>query len=328
MFVGYTSYKPVCSTGEDNILGRISAMDIDRQINKERINGLKGITSKISSISSAGKKIPKYIMYIILSLYSLVCIYPFIWMVSFSLKNNQEIFVTNVFGLPKNFRIENYEKALKVFDVFLYFKNSIIVSTATVVITVVIALMFSYAAARMTWKFSTAARIYITTGMFIPVQIILIPLVILVRDLKLSNSYFPLIIAYSVFQLSFSSIVFYGFFRTIPFEIEEAAAIDGAGVFTTFFRIMLPLIKPAIATVVIFVFLYAWNEFTIALIMITDNSLKTLPLGIINFQGQFETDWGAMGATLTIASLPTMIVYLIFSEHIEKALTVSAAVKG
>jgi len=263
-----------------------------------------------------------------LSLFLLISLYPLIWLLFYSFKDNEEIFSTNVFGIPKVWRFENYSNAFDVFDIVGYFKNSLIVSIGTVVFTVILGLMFSYAAARMRWKFANAGRVYMTSGMFIPMQIILIPLLILVRDMHLNNSYFAVIVPYVAFQLSFATIIFYAFFKSLPYELEESAAIDGANVYTTFFRIMVPLVKPAIASVSIFVFLFAWNEFLVALIMISDNALKTLPLGLLYFQTQFGSDWGAMGAVMVISTIPTIVVYLLFSEQIEKALTVSSAVKG
>ncbi|OUM92508.1 carbohydrate ABC transporter permease, partial [Caldibacillus debilis] len=254
--------------------------------------------------------------------YAFFSFYPIIWMIFYSFKNNNEIFVTNPFGFPTKLRFENYVHAWNSFNVPVYFKNSVIVTIATVIGTVALSVMFSYAAARMNWRLKDVARIYIVTGMFIPVQVIMIPLAILVRDFGLSNSLLALIIPYVAFNLSFCTMVFYGFFRSIPFELEESACIDGASVYQAFFRIILPIIRPAVATVIIFVSLMAWNEFTMALMLITKEELKTLPLGILFFQGAFTTDWGAMGAVMTIASLPTLFVYILFSEKVEQALTV------
>ena len=262
-----------------------------------------------------------------LTFYALISAYPIVWMLFYSFKNNNEIFVTNPFGIPKVFRIENYVKALTEFNIAVYFRNSLIVSLSVVAATLVIALLFSYATARMEWKLSGFARIFMTAGLFIPVQIILIPLLILVKDFHLTNTYWSLIIPYTAFQIPFASMIFYGFLRSVPFEMEEAAAIDGAGILQTFFRVIVPIVTPAVATVAIFVFLAAWNEFTISLILISDESLKTLPLGLMSFQGAFNTDWGAMGAALVISSIPTIVFYLIFSEQVERAMGVGGAVK-
>jgi len=273
-------------------------------------------------------KVGSIIYQAFLWIYSLISLYPLVWMVFYSLKNNDEIFVTNPFGFPTNFRIENYITAWSRYNVPRYFINSLFVAFVTVLGTIILSVMFAYAAARMEWRFKDAARIYITLGMFIPVQVIMIPLATLVRDLNLNNTYLALIIPYIAFNLSFSSMVFYGFLRTVPFELEESGYIDGANIYYTFFYIILPTIKPAIATMIIFIFLSSWNEFTMALILISKESLKTLPLGLLFFQGEFTTDWGAMGAAMTIASFPTILIYLLFSEQVEKALTVGSSVKG
>lgn len=270
----------------------------------------------------------KTILHICLAVFALTSLYPLIWMTFNSFKNNDEIFLTNIFGIPTKLHVENYINAVTQFNILSFFRNSVIVAVLTMVFTLLISLMFSYAVARMTWKLSNATRIYATLGMFIPVQIVIIPLVFIVRDLHIQHSLLSIIIPYVVFNLSFTSIVFYAFFRTIPFEMEESAAMDGASIYTTFFRIILPLVKPAIATTSIFIFLNSWNELFIALVVISDNALKTLPLGLVYFQGKFSTDWGASAAAMTIASVPPVVLYLLFSEQVEKALTVGAAVKG
>lgn len=275
-----------------------------------------------------GTKIVRLFTHILLIGYTAVSLYPILWMVFYSFKDNNEIFLKNPFGIPTVFRIENYVHAWRQYNIPMYFLNSVMVAAATIGLTVLLSLMFSYATARMKWKLSTASRIYVMAGMYIPVQIILVPLVIIVRNFNLSNSLLSLIIPYTAFELGFSTIVFYGYMKQIPYELEEAATIDGANIYTTFFRIILPLVKPAIATMVIFVFLYSWNEFTMALVLISNDVLKTLPLGLITFQGQFQTDWGGMGAAMVIASVPTIIIYLLFNRQLESALTVGSAVKG
>lgn len=270
---------------------------------------------------------PNYFFVAFLWIYAFISVYPLIWMIFYSFKNNEEIFVTNTFGFPTHFRIENYITAWQSYNVPQYFTNSVIVSAATVIGTIVLALPLAYALARLEWKGRNLARIFVTLGMFIPVQVVLLPLAILVRDLGIQNTYLALILPYIAFNLSFTTIVFYGFLRGIPNELEEAACIDGANIYQTFFKIIIPLVKPAIATLVVFIFLSAWNEFTMALVLISKESLKTLPLGLLFFQGTFTTDWGAMGASMTLASLPTVLLYSMFSEQVENALTVGSATK-
>lgn len=273
-------------------------------------------------------KIVGIVLQSFLWVYFVISVYPLIWMVFYSLKNNDEIFVTNPFGIPTHFRFENYVNAWNKFSVPTYITNSMVVSTITTIGVVLFAVMFAYAIARLRWKFREAVRIYMIIGMFIPIQVIIIPLAIIVKDFHLTNTYGALLIPYVAFGLPFASMVFYGFLRGIPQELEESACMDGASIYLAFFRIILPILTPAVATIVILQFMGTWNEFFLASILITKEQLMTLPIGLIYFQGLHATDWGGMGAVMTIASLPMVVLYLIFTEQVESALTVSSAVKG
>lgn len=264
---------------------------------------------------------------IVLYLYAICSLYPIVWMVFYSLKNNDEIFVSNPFGFPTHFRVENYRTALTAYDVPVYFKNSVIVTVISVFFSTVFALLFAYAVSRFRFGMKKYLKTYLMLGMFVPVQVLMIPLVILVRNLGIANTRLAVIVPYIAFNLSFATMVFTGFLNTIPVELEEAACIDGASIYRCFGEVMMPMIKPAISTVIIFNFLSIWNEFTMALILLSKESLKTLPLGLMFFQGSFTTDWGAMGAAMVIASVPTVLIYILFSEQVEKAMTVGAAVK-
>ena len=277
---------------------------------------------------TAVRKIGQFVLQIPLWLYVIVSIYPLFWMISYSLKNNDEIFVTNPFGFPTTFRFENYINAWQQFNIPRYFMNSFVVSTISTLVIMLLALMFAFAVARMKWRFNSLARMYMIIGMFMPLQVIMIPLALLVRDFHLTNTYGALILPYVAIGLPFSTMVFYGFLMGIPKEIEEAACMDGASIYRLFLSIVVPLALPAIATVAIFQFLNNWNEFTLAYILISDENMKTLPLGLLFFQGSYSTDWGAMGAVMTIASLPMVLVYLLLSDQVERAMTVGSAVKG
>lgn len=276
----------------------------------------------------SAKKTKKYVLVALLILFSVICIYPLLYLLFYSLKTNNEIFFTNPFGLPMDPQFDNYVRAFNAFDLILYFKNSLLVTFASVAGILVLALPFSYATTRMTWRLKNAAVFYITMGLFIPIQVIIIPLAILVKNLQIANTYFALIIPYIAFNMAFTAMVLSTSFRALPKEMEESAFLDGAGVGKTFLHIMVPLIKPAIATSLIFAFLNIWNEYTLASILISKTEVKTLPIGLSSFVGQHSTDWGAMGACFVISSIPTILMYLIFSEQVEKALTIGGAVKG
>lgn len=273
--------------------------------------------------------VSRLIFSVILWIYAVISLYPLIWMLFYSFKNNNEIFVTNPFGIPRVFRWENYVSAWSKYDVPLYFLNSILVSLGTVVITIACALLFSYATSRMRWKGKHVARMFVGMGMFVPIQGILIPIAKVVKNVGLNDSRWSLILPYAAMNLAFATMVYYGFFKGIPIELEEAACMDGANIYQAFFRIIRPLVRPATITLAIYIFLMSWNEFILANVLVgTNNALKTLPLGILFFQGQFTTDWGGMGATMVIASLPAVLVYSLFSEQVENAMTVGGAVKG
>lgn len=283
---------------------------------------------KRTKINKIRKKPVDYIVIFLLFTFSIVCIYPLIYLLFYSLKTNNEIFFTNPFGPPLEPQFDNYVRAFNAFDLTRYFTNSILVTFVSVTGVLLLSLPFAYAITRMIWKGKDAASSYITMGLFIPIQVIIIPLAILVKQMHIANTYWALIIPYIAFNLAFSIMVLSTSFRTVPKEMEESAFLDGAGVTRTLINIIIPLVKPAIATSFIFAFLNIWNEYTLASILISKSEVKTLPIGLSTFVGQHSTDWGAMGACFVIASIPTIIIYLIFSEQVEKALTIGGAVKG
>lgn len=265
----------------------------------------------------------RVIIYGIMLAYSVVSLYPFIWMLFYSLKNNEEIFLTNPFGFPIEIQWNNYVRAFQQFDILLYFSNSVYVTVATVIIGIFFALLFSYVVARVRTKPMKLAQTIIMAGMFIPIQAMMIPLVVAVRNIGLTNSLWSVIVPYVALSFPFSIMVLSGFYSVLPIELEESAYIEGAGFITTYFRIILPQMKSAISVLAIYQVMTSWNEFSLALILLTDNSMKTLPLGISTFYSAFATDWGLVGAALVSASAPLIICYILFSDQISESVTLS-----
>lgn len=265
----------------------------------------------------------RVLVFAILVLYGVVCLYPVIWMGFYSLKSNEEIFVTNPFGPPLDPRWSNYAKAITQFDILLYFKNSVIVSLVSMFFGILFSLMFTYVVSRVRVRATRFLHAMVMAGMFIPIQAVMTPLVVMVKNLHLSNTRWSLIIPYVALSFPFAVMVLYGFYRSLPMELEESAYIEGAGFFRTYFHIIFPQLKPVISVLVIYQFMSHWNEFSLALILITRNHLKTLPLGMAGFYGQFSTDWGPVGAALVIASLPVIILYLLFSNQVSDAMSYS-----
>ncbi len=274
------------------------------------------------------KKKSNIVITLLLFLMSFICIYPLFYLLFYSLKTSNEIFFTNPFGPTLHPQWDNYVRAFGAFDLPGYFMNSILVTFVSIAGILLLSLPFAYATTRMNWKLKGTAVNYLTMGLFIPIQVIIIPLAILVKQLHFANTHMALIVPYIAFNLAFTAMVLSTSFKSLPKEMEESAFLDGASVTQAFLHIMVPLVKPAIATSLIFAFLNIWNEYTLASMLISNPKVKTLPVGLSSFVGQHSTDWGAMGACFVIASIPTIVIYLIFSEQIEKALTIGGAVKG
>ncbi len=268
-----------------------------------------------------------YLVTFILVLFTIIQLYPLVWLLLFSLKDNIEIFGGNVIGLPHRFLWQNYNQALFSGKVGLYFLNSCIVTGATIIISGLLSAMASYAIARMKWKLSKVTLTVFLLGLMLPIHAALLPLFIILRDTHLLNTYWALIIPYVAFAMPMAIFVFTGFLQMVPRELEESACLDGCNIYQIFFKIVLPLIKPAVATVSIFTYLSAWNELMFAVTFISKQEFRTLTVGIMSLAGQYTTEWGPIGAGLVVATLPTIVVYSLMSDQVQKSLT-TGALKG
>lgn len=274
-------------------------------------------------------KVAKVLIYIGLIIWLIIDLFPIYYMLTFSLKDNDEIFGANVLGLPKHWLFSNYVAAMGRGNMPRNFLNSIIVSGATIVITLIAALMATYALTRIPWKGSKLMNSVFMLGITIPIHVALYPVysIFIKTGILVNFPYASLIIPYSAFGLSMAIMISTGFMNDIPKELDEAANIDGCGVWGIFFRVIVPLMKPALATMGIYTFLQCWNEFMFASIFINDSAHKTLPVGISELQGRTTTDWGIVGAGLAIATLPMLIIYVFLSKRIQESFMVGA-VKG
>ena len=275
--------------------------------------------------------------YVVLLIWTVLCVFPLYWMFTFSLKENAEIFGENVLGLPKNWMWSNYADAMRSgtlstglmrdSTILLGFKNSIIVSVFTIALTIVCALMACYALTRMEGRGRDTANNIFMLGLTLPIHAALLPVFLMLKSLRMLNSYQALIVPYAAFSLAMAIMIFGSFMVNIPKELEESACLDGCGTFGIFFRIILPLMKPAISTVIIFTFLQAWNELMFANIFNSEKRFSTLPVAINTFFGSYTTKWGPIGAALVIATFPTLFVYAFISRKIQESL-IAGAIKG
>lgn len=269
----------------------------------------------------------KWYQYLILFAIAFIQIYPLFWLLTFSLKTNQEIFGANPMALPEQLRWSNYETVLFDGNILRYLLNSVIVTGVVIAISSLISAMAAYAIARMRWKWSDRVLMIFLLGLMIPMQATLLPLFLFLKRTGIYNTYWALILPYIGFAIPMAIYILVGFFRTIPWEMEESAFIDGANLFQIFRFIMIPLIKPAIATVSIFTYLSCWNELMFAITFISKQEFKTLTVGIMGMVGMYATRWGELGAGLVVATLPTLVIYILMSKQVEKSFT-AGAVKG
>ena len=272
-------------------------------------------------------KTKEVLIYIGLAIWMIVNLFPVYWMFTFSLKSNPEIFGDNVIGLPKEWLWSNYTTALHTGNMGLYFMNSAIVAISTIIITLCVALMATFALTRLIWKGRKTLNKFFMLGLTIPIHASIVPVYVTLSKLNMLNTYWALIIPYSAFSLAMAILVCVGFMNEIPRELDESACIDGCGVFGVFFRIIVPLMRPAVATVGIYTFLQCWNELMFANVFLSKNALRTLPVGVQALSGQYTTEWGPIGAALVLATFPTLFVYIFLSKKIQESF-IAGAIKG
>jgi raffinose/stachyose/melibiose transport system permease protein len=267
------------------------------------------------------------VIYIFFGIWALVNLFPLYWMFTFSLKNNAEIFGENVIGLPNNWLWDNYDAALKVGNLGRFFINSIIVTSITIILTIIIAMMAAFALTRMIWKGRKMMNSMFILGMTVPIHAAILPVFLVLSRLKWLNSYQALIVPYTAFSLSIAILIFSGFLQDIPKELDEAACIDGCSIWGVFWKIIFPMMRPSIATVSIFTFIQTWNEMMFAVIFISKSEFRTLTVGIQTLSGSYTTNWGPIGAALVLATFPTLIVYAFMSKKIHESIN-AGAIKG
>lgn len=270
-------------------------------------------TSKLESVAT----------HTVLIIASLIAIFPILWIISTSFKPYSEVFSTTLNIVPDNFTLDNYKYVLtKNNHIFLtWIKNSAIIALFTSLFAVFLSATAAYALSR--YKFvghKFTMYLFLVTQMF-PGALLLIPLYNLMNSLGLLNTHLGLILAYSTVAIPFSTWMLKGFFDTIPYELEEAARVDGLSQFGTFYRIVLPLSLPGLSVTIFFAFITAWNEFMIALTFMSNESMYTIPIGLQQFVNQFNTDWHYMAAGAVIVTLPVLLLFLYAQKYLVSGLT-------
>lgn len=255
--------------------------------------------------------------------YALTVLLPLVIMLMNSVKSVKDIF-TRPYGLPTTFQWSNYVQAWQQANFTAYMKNSVFVSLTTVLCVLAISSMAAYVLARFRFRGAALLQGLFLVGLMLPIRLAIIPLFLLMRDLRLVNTHLSLILIYTSSALPFAIFLLTTFMRNVPRSLEEAAVVEGAGWFIIYARIVLPLVRPALATVAIFNFMHTWNDFFFPLIFLKKKSLMTIPVGISTFFGEYGNQWHLLFAGLAIAMVPVILVFLIMSRQFIAGLTAGA----
>ena len=263
------------------------------------------------------KKTAKMILhYLVLTILALIWIVPMFTLVATALKSKQDFYSgISLFKLPDKIAWSNFINAIIKGRLFTYMKNDLIVTCLKVPLGIFIGALASFALTRLKIKHRTGLFIFFLIGMMLPMQAALVPINVIYSKLKLLNTYFGLFYVYVGFGISYAILILRGFMNGIPKDIDEAAYIDGCSKWQLFIRIIFPISKPAVATLLITDFLATWNEYLLASVIINDNAKKTIPVGLMTFVGEHGTDYGYLCAGVLISVVPVIIVYLIFQRY-------------
>lgn len=256
-----------------------------------------------------------------------IMVTPFLYMLSTSFKSQAYVLTVPPQFIPNPATTENYRQALTTQDFGLYFINSTIVAVVSTALSVLISSMMAYGFAR--YRFAGRETMFriLLIGLVVPAMMLIIPQFIIAKFFGLIDSLGGLIVFYVAGSLALNTFLLRGFFASIPAELDQAMQVDGANAWTRYWRLALPLAKPALATATIFTFLACWDEFAWALTIINTPTKRTLPIAIALFQGENATQWGLVFAASVIAVVPVVVVFLVFQRYFVQGLT-SGAVKG
>ena len=273
------------------------------------------------------KKIGKVVLWIVLIIVAVIQLFPLIWLVDFSLGSSNEMFTNGLLIIPEKIRWDNYVKAFVDGNFLHYLRNSVLINTLAVVLVVFISIMAAFACQRMKWKLSGLVSTLLVMGMMIPIHATLLPNYKIYSALHLTDTIWALLIPYVAFSLPQGMFLMTGFIQSVPKELEEAAVMDGCGIYRIVFQIITPLLKPSIATVAIMTFLNNWNEFMMASTYLSTPTWKTLPFSVLEFTGEYSSNYAVQFAVMALTAAPAVIVYIVLNKHITKGVAMGA-VKG
>jgi raffinose/stachyose/melibiose transport system permease protein len=269
------------------------------------------------------KNIVLALIHIFMGIYVLLIFYPLFNMIVSSLKTTREIF-QSPFGFPEKLLFENYKIVWIDRGFGVYFKNSFVVTAIAMVIVILLGSMASYGVSRYKYKLRTWIYMLVLSGIMLPLKVAIIPLFLIVKNLALMDTHLSIIMIFIAMGLPSTVFILSGFMKTIPIDLEYAARIDGCNDWGIYRRIVMPVTQSAIALVTIYNAVPIWNDFFFPLVFIQSNRLKTLPVGLSTFFGQYSTNWSLLFAGLSIAILPMLLLYVFMSKYFIRGMTAGA----
>lgn len=269
---------------------------------------------------SGKERVLTVLKYIFMTICVVVALFPIIWVIMSSFKTNAEI-LSNGIALPKNPSFKGYRDALEISPILSYFWHSIIITVISTAVNVLLLAMASYVFARCRFRGKNILYFILSLSMVIPMTALLHPVYSVIQALGLYDTRTGLILVYTALNMPMSLLILRGTFSSIPKAIEEAAYVDGAGFVRTFFQIMMPCAKGGLTSAAVLAFLQSWNEFTFALVLTSGEKARTLPLSLSYFTAQFSFNYTAMFAAVTIAVIPSIVIFAIFQEQVVSSLT-------
>jgi len=280
----------------------------------------------IHSSKTFGSVMMKAIMYVFLIIIVFISILPMLWVTLSSFKTNHEI-LTSALSLPTSFNVTGYFDALNMVPMLTFYRNSIITATTSTALNVLLIGMAAYAVVRFAFWGKKIVVLLVGMILMLPMTAMITPVYLVIQRMGLLNTLTGLIFVYSALGFPTTFFVMRACFINLPQNIEEAAYIDGAGVFYTFLRIVLPMARPGLAAVAVIQFLMAWNEFLYALVLTTSLNVRTLPLSLNYFRAQFSFNYPAMFAAIVMIVIPSIVVFVVLQKQVVGSLT-AGAVKG
>ena len=278
------------------------------------------------SSGSVVKKSTKVLNYSLMILMSIIVLYPLLWLAFASLKTQQEL-TFNTWGIPTNPQFSNFTQAWQRSDMGTFMLNSIFVAALTVLLTIASCVPMAFVLSRFQFRFKRFLYFVVISGMMVPINSAIIPLYILAHNLDMQDNLSALALIYGAFRIPISVFILEGFMSTIPRELEECARIDGCSILRMFWHIALPLSRDTIATVSILAVLSSWNELMVAMLLLSKQTVKTLPIGLMGFISEYSAEYTQLCAGILMAIIPNIIFYIFAQEKIQKGMT-AGALKG